>query len=79
VSSTHRHASHRDSSKLEFDTEAIAQGQVPSRRMLMVGRGPIPYDIAGWLGAELGEEAAGSTAEPFLRLPAEYVPNRATH
>src|SRR6266566_2875230 len=37
VSSTHRHASHRDSGKPEFDTEAIAQGQVPSRRMLMIG------------------------------------------
>jgi len=29
VSSTRRHASHRDSGKPEFDTEAIAQGQVP--------------------------------------------------
>ena len=56
VSSTHRHASHRDSGKPEFDTEALAQGQVPSRRMLMVGRGPVPYDIAGWLGVEPGAE-----------------------
>ena len=50
VSSTHRHASHRASGKPEFDTEAIAQGQVPSRRMLMTGRGPVPADIADWLG-----------------------------
>jgi GntR family transcriptional regulator len=57
VSSTHRHASHRESGKPEFDTEAIAQGQVPSRRMLMVGRGPVPADIAAWLGVEPGEEA----------------------
>jgi len=56
VSSTHRHASHRDSGKPEFDTEAIAQGQMPSRRMLMVGRGPVPPDIAGWLGVEPGED-----------------------
>jgi len=57
VSSTRRHASHRASGKPEFDTEAIAQGQVPSRRMLMVGRGPVPKDIAIWLGAETGHEA----------------------
>ena len=54
VSSTHRHASHRDSGKPEFDTEAIAQGQVPSRRMLMVGRSPVPPDIASWLDVEPG-------------------------
>jgi GntR family transcriptional regulator len=57
VSSTRRHASHRDSGKPEFDTEAIAQGQVPSRRMLMVGRGQVPKDVAAWLGAGPGEEA----------------------
>src|SRR6516164_1918499 len=51
VSSTHRPAPHRDTGKPEIDTEEIAQGQVPSRRMLMVGRGPVPPDIAGWLGA----------------------------
>ena len=57
VSSTHRHASHRASGKPEFDTEAVAQGQVPSRRMLMTGRGPVPADIAGWLGCQAGEDA----------------------
>jgi len=57
VSSTHRHASHRASGKPEFDTEAIAQGQVPSRRMLMVGRGPVPRDVAAWLGTGAGQEA----------------------
>ena len=57
VSSTQRHASHRASGKPEFDTEAIAQGQVPSRRMLMVGRGPVPRDVAPWLGTEAGQEA----------------------
>jgi GntR family transcriptional regulator len=57
VSSTHRHASHRASGKPEFDTEAIAQGQAPSRRMLMVGRGPVPKDVAPWLGTEAGQEA----------------------
>lgn len=34
-----RHASHRAWGKPEFDTEAIAQGQVPSRRMLLIERG----------------------------------------
>ena len=57
VSSTHRHASHRASGKPEFDTEAISQGQVPSRRMLMTGRGSVPADIAGWLGCQAGDEA----------------------
>ena len=57
VSSTHRHASHRASGKPEFDTEAIAQGQVPSRRMLMTGRGAVPADIAGWLGCQAGDDA----------------------
>jgi len=56
VSSTRRHASHRDSGKPEFDTEAIAQEQAPSRRMLMTGRGPVPRDVAAWLGAEPGQE-----------------------
>jgi GntR family transcriptional regulator len=56
VSSTHRHASHRASGKPEFDTEAIAPGQVPSRRMLRTGRGPVPADIAGWLGCQPDEE-----------------------
>jgi GntR family transcriptional regulator len=57
ISSTHRHASHRVSGKPEFDTEAIAQGQVPSRRMLMTGRGPVPADVADWLGSPAGEQA----------------------
>jgi GntR family transcriptional regulator len=57
ISSTHRHASHRASGKPEFDTEAIAQGQTPSRRMLMTGRGPVPADIAAWLGCAAGDEA----------------------
>ena len=57
ISSTHRHASHRASGKPEFDTEAVAQGQVPSRRMLMTGRGPVPADIADWLNSAAGEQA----------------------
>jgi len=56
VSSTHRHASHRQSGKPEFDTEALAQGQIPSRRMLMIGRGPVPADVAAWLGIRAGDE-----------------------
>jgi GntR family transcriptional regulator len=57
ISSTHRHASHRASGKPKFDTEAIAQGQAPSRRMMMTGRGPVPADIAAWLGCAAGDEA----------------------
>src|ERR1700761_872748 len=57
ISSTHRHASHRASGKPELETEAIAQGQIPSRRMLMPGLGPVPADIAPWLGTEPGAEA----------------------
>jgi GntR family transcriptional regulator len=55
MSSTLRHASHRESGKPEFETEAIAQGQVPSRRLLAVGQGPVPGDIATWLGVAAGE------------------------
>ena len=55
MSSTLRHAFHRESGKPEFETEAIAQGQVPSRRLLRAGRGPAPRDIAGWLGVGAGE------------------------
>jgi GntR family transcriptional regulator len=56
VSSARRHASHRQSGKPEFDTEAIAQGQAPSRRMLMVGRGTAPRDVAAILGTEPGQD-----------------------
>src|SRR5215831_13660662 len=56
VSSARRHASHRQSGKPEFDTEAIARGQAPSRRMLMVGRGTAPRDVTSILGAEAGQE-----------------------
>jgi GntR family transcriptional regulator len=56
VSSTHRHASHRESGRPEFDTEALAQGQVPSRRMLKVGRGAAPADVSRWLGITAGDE-----------------------
>src|SRR5215831_18329357 len=55
MSSRLRHTSQRDSGKPEFETEAIAQGQVPSRRLLTVGQGPAPEDIAAWLGVGAGE------------------------
>ena len=55
MSSRLRHASHRESGKPEFETEAIAQGQVPSRRLLRVGRSPAPADVADWLGVAAGE------------------------
>lgn len=57
ISSRRRHAEHRASGKPEFDTEAITQGQVPSRQMLMVGRGSVPKDVAPWLGVEDASDA----------------------
>src|SRR5436853_364143 len=66
VSSTLRHAWHRESGKPEFDTEAIAQGQVPSRRLLMIGRVPAPADIAAWLGVAAGEEVMVRKRLQFL-------------
>jgi GntR family transcriptional regulator len=56
VSSTHRHASHRESGKPEFDIEALAQGQMPSRRMLKIGRSTAPADVSRWLGTAAGDE-----------------------
>jgi len=55
ISSNRRHAVHRASGKPIFDTEVDAQGQVPSRRMLKVGRTEAPPDIAQWLQVEPGE------------------------
>jgi len=50
-----RHAVHWASGQPIFDTEVDAQGQVPSRRMLKVGRTEAPPDIAQWLQVEPGE------------------------
>jgi len=49
VSSNRRHTAHRASGKPIFDTEAVEQGQVPSRRMLKVGMVEAPPEIAQWL------------------------------
>jgi GntR family transcriptional regulator len=57
VSSTHRHAAHRSSGKPIFDTEAVAQGQVPSRQILHVGRTPVPADVGRLLQIPPGQEA----------------------
>ncbi len=71
ISSKYRHGSHSESGKPVFDTEAIAQGQIPSRRMLMVGRGPVPRDIATWLGTESGQEVVIRKRLQFLNgIPA---------
>jgi GntR family transcriptional regulator len=56
VSASRRHAEHRSSGKPIFDTEAIEQGQVPSRRMLEVGRAKAPPDAAQWLRSASGTE-----------------------
>jgi GntR family transcriptional regulator len=49
VASSRRHAAHRASGQPIFDTEVAAQDQRPSRRMLEVGRGEAPPDVAAWL------------------------------
>lgn len=49
ISAARRHAAHRSAGKPVFDIQAIAQGQVPSRRMLFVGRRGIPVHSADWL------------------------------
>ncbi len=49
VASNRRHAAHRLSGKPIFDTEIEAQDQKPSRRMLDVGIGEAPSDVAAWL------------------------------
>jgi GntR family transcriptional regulator len=66
VTSTGRHASHRASGKPVLDTEAVAQGQVPSCRMLMTGRGPVPAEMAAWLGCEAGEQVVIRQRLQFL-------------
>ena len=55
VSAAQRPAEHRASGKPIFDTEAIAQGQVPSRQMLETGRVAAPADAAKWLEIKPGE------------------------
>jgi GntR family transcriptional regulator len=57
VSAARRHAEHRSSGKPIFDTEAIEQGQRPSRQMLTVGRSPITPDVAKKLEMQPGEQA----------------------
>jgi GntR family transcriptional regulator len=58
VSAAQRHAKHRESGRPIFDTEAISQGQTPSRRMLMIGRVPASQDAAKWLQVSPGDEVA---------------------
>ena len=58
VSAARRHAAHRDSGKPVFDVGAIDQGRTPSRRMLYVGRAPMPAPAARWLHALPGDEVA---------------------
>lgn len=58
VSAARRHSAHRDTGKPVFDAGATEQGRVPSRRMLFVGRTPLPGAAARWLQAAPGDEAA---------------------
>lgn len=56
VSAARRHAAHRGAGKPVFDVQAINQGQVPSRRMLFVGRRETPAHSAEWLRLAPGTE-----------------------
>ena len=58
ISAAQRHAAHRSSGKPVFDVQAIEQGQVPSRRMLFVGRLGTPHHAAQWLKIAPGEQSA---------------------
>lgn len=49
ISAARRHAVHRSSGKPIFDVQAIDHGQVPSRRMLEVGRAQVSTEAAAWL------------------------------
>jgi GntR family transcriptional regulator len=55
ISSKSRHDIHRATGKPVFDIEATMQGRVPSRRILGVGREPVPGDIAQMLELDAGE------------------------
>jgi GntR family transcriptional regulator len=55
VASNRRHAAHRASGKPIFDTEIEGQDQMPSRRMLEVGRTDAPADVAAWLRVKADE------------------------
>jgi GntR family transcriptional regulator len=56
ISSARRHAEHRSSGKPIFDTGAIAQGQVPTRQMLKVGRAQAPSEITKLLQVSPDEQ-----------------------
>lgn len=58
ISAARRHAVHRASGEPIFDTQAKEHGQVPSRRMLSVGRETVPPEAALWLQISPGDEAA---------------------
>ena len=55
IASNRRHLAHRLSGKPIFDTEIEAQDQKPSRRMLDVGKGEAPSDVAAWLDVKAEE------------------------
>ena len=58
VSAARRHAAHDGTGKPPFDVGAIKQGRTPSRRMLFVGRAPMPGPAARWLHAAPGDDVA---------------------
>lgn len=58
ISAARRHSAHRETGKPVFDAGAIDQGRAPSRKVLFVGRAPMPASAARWLQASAGEEVA---------------------
>lgn len=66
VSAARRHSAHRDTGKPVFDAGAIEQDRTPSRRMLFVGRAPLPGAAARWLQTAPGDEGALRRRLQFL-------------
>lgn len=58
ISAARRHAVHRASGEPIFDTQAKDHGQVPSRKMLKIGREEAPPEAAHWLQIAPGDEVA---------------------
>lgn len=66
VSAARRHAAHRETGKPVFDVGAASQGRVPSRRILFVGRMPLPAHAAKWLHAARDDEVVVRRRVQFL-------------
>lgn len=77
IASTHRHASHRASGKPEFDTEAIAQGQFPSRRIRVGVRTRSDQSVRDLGRVPVRCSCASEELErPYIRVAPSVAPRR---